>query len=1079
MKYQQNYYQEISKNVELSKYKQQSRLFDNIHFLTEQQNYNPLKQSDNYDYRYFQSDDDDEKKISQRSDSSVSSYHSSPRKRNTGGRRISRSRSRSRQSSSERNIRRPSKLQDNQIHDNERSSESDMDNQDENFKEKSDNHTGCQNEYQLINKQEDFIEVEDSNSAIKQQNLENTQLIDEEKQKTEFQKQKENSSMKKQNQEDILIEDLKQKINYYQFLKEQYLNISQCFKLQETDQITQNNQIQLETSDSQMLQENLLNDDDFKYKAIVFMNQVFNYSSRVNLEYQTKNIKCASGLEEGDQNYLISRQDQMYQFFSDQEIDGLNYFEFSERTMHMPDQFKNNLQQKLSNEKRLNFIKFILDRKVNKKLIESITKNELILDLMPSTIDTKVVSLHINIDNMLSILLAANCIASTFNFNLLVLSGNNDVKKQNMSNYQNYLQLLFDSIIQQRAVQSLSILNIPYFCKPLISSLQNNDLGFSYIQSLSINTYIGVQDQLNFLNLLTNLPYLSSLDCQGFILDTAEKVKAFNNLVRKLVSANIQIEYLPKNFNFVFQFENLKYLKIRLGIQYQQMTNRKIDNFFKSLSSSSKLKVLFVDFNLTMHKKEKKSKKNQQNRANQEQMYDSEEDIDEDEEEDYEQNENYGEQECQEYNEYEEEEDDDDDSSSQSDGDDNDEEEKGEEEVDNKQEEMLENDYNGVNNNQSLKLLNHLNNLTELKNLKLNLELSQTLAYNLLEFFQKNKFLKKFCLYSNEDFTINQYYQAFLQEFKQVQSDRIDFKNIFEIIACQQNLEYVDLSMSNYSIKYQKCNKDENSSKMSLQQSVLPAYPNAFNPIFFKLTNLIQLDYSANNDNLNCHELLNNLLLSLQTSENIQKINISINDSYNHYQSKQQYEQFPLFQNLNNLRCLNYLELNIKFDEIILNSLSELILTNKNIKIIQFQGQNNNTYQEQNLKGYGNLIRSLSSSLLQSASLNSLLYQTNNYFYSRFKQEEQEEMKQKHLKEIENEIVIPLIEFIENKNRKLKNLTFFQYLDRELHNELILLSLLKDIQPLKIEFCSSMISQFQQSQNLKNLFKQCQDKMVV
>ncbi|KAL4462075.1 hypothetical protein ABPG74_000920 [Tetrahymena malaccensis] len=1099
LKYQQNYFEEVSKNVELSKYKQQSRLYDDIHFFSEQENYNPL-QWENYNSYYYHFDEDDEEQVIEQrigSDSSLDSYQMRKqgisRSRSSENRSQSRSRSNSsrsssrnpryRNSSSEGSIKRQRETNEKKIYDIEISSEGEIVNEDERIQKKKDNPNDNCKDYELLNKQNDFFEIKESKPANQQLNNGNHQLINEENVQRNVQQQKEKSSKKKQNKEDIQIENLKQKINFYQFTKQQYLDILQYFKQEET------NQMQFETQDSQISQENMLDQDDFKYKAIIFMNKIFNQSfKQLNLEYQVNNIRCTSGLEEGDQNNLIDRASQMDQFFSRQEIDALNYFEFSENTIFKPEQFKSNLQEKLSNEKRLNFINFTLGRKLDKKLIQSIDQNELLLDLIPSTIDTKVIILKLSIDNMLSILLAANCIASTFNFNLVIIQGIDyfrNHRKQDTSIYQNYLQLLFDSIIQQRAIQSLSIQDIPLFSKPLIRSLKNIDLGFTYIQNLSINNQICEEEQLDFLNILAQLPYLSSLDCQDFILDTTEKVKALNNVLKKLISAQIKIDYLPKNFNFEFQFEKLKHLQISLGIQKQQLTNRKLDNFFKSLSQSQNLKVLDVNFQQSYYQKQNKSKKKLQNRANRDQDDDNEEDFDDGASagEYDEQYDNYDEDDCQEYIE----EDNNDESSSiQSDQDDSNEEEIEVEEVVNEEDKILEDDKNGKKNNQPLQLLNHLNNLMQLQDLHLNLELSQLLVDNLLEFLQKNKILKKFTLKSNENFTYNQYYQVFLQEFKQIQSARVDFKNVLEIISCQQNLEQVNLILQNYNIQYRKCNKDENCSKIYLQQQQQPLYKDGFNLNSFKLNNLIQITYNSKNQSGNCHEQLNDLLSSLQISENIQKINISINDAYNTYQSKSQQkpfektgEQYLLFQNLKNLRSLNYLQLTIKFDEILINSLSELILTNKNIREINLQGCQSNACLEQNFKGYGNLIRSLSSSCLQSASLKFILQYNSYYFLQNLEQKVQEEFKKKHLKEIENEILHPLLDLIENKNRKLKKLTFFEKLDNELHSELILSSLLKDIQPLKIEFNDDMRRIFNKSEKLKDLYQQCQDKNVV
>ncbi|EAR91095.2 hypothetical protein TTHERM_00430160 (macronuclear) [Tetrahymena thermophila SB210] len=1048
IKFQQNYFQEVSKIVELSKHKQQSRLFDNIHFQTEQENYNPITNnlSDN-----------------QQLDESF----------------------RSSNSSTERNIK--SLNNDERIQDVEISSESEMVDEDKKIEDKSDSNNCDNNESDYeFNEQEIINEFENSNKYEQDYDYDYGQQINQEKLSGEVQKQKEKSSMKKQSKEDILIEELKQKIDYYKFNKEQYLNILKDFKLLETDQI-KTNQIQLENNGSQILCDNHQDIDDIKYKAILFMNQVFNKQyNRINLEYQTKDIINTMSLEEGDSNSSIYRSCQMYQFFSNQEIDGLNYFEFSESTLKQPDQFKINLQEKLSNEKRLNFINFELVGQINKKFIEKIDSNELIFDLMPSTVDTKVITLYFDINNMLSILLAANCIASTFNFNIVNIQGDGYLKKQERNTYQTYLQLLFDSIIQQRAIQSFQIQNIPFFAKPFIKSLQNIDLGFTYIQNLSIQSSICEQEQLSLLNILSQLPYLSSLDSTRFILDTAEKIQAFNSVVRKLVSADIRIDYLPKNFDFVFQFENLKYLKIILGIQKLQITNRKIDNFFKSISSCSSLKLLVVNFYLTNYNKQNKSKKNEKNRSDQEQMYDNNEDDDiesegyvDDQDENYDQDEY---QDCQQ-------EDYDDNGSNYSDQEDSDKQEKEleeEEEEEIMQDEIIENYQNGLKNNQSYKLLNHLNNLKELHEIDLDIEISQLLADNLLEFLQKNKFLKKFCLKSNENFTTNQYYQAFLYEFKQIKSARVDFKNILGIIGCQQNLEMVNLKLGNYQIQYQKCNQVENSSKMHLQQKVQSDMLNMYNPIFFKLSNLIEFKYDSNNKNMKTHEQLNLLLSSLQASEKLQKISINIQDTQN-YESEITGVITPinqeclLFQKLNNFRFLNDLQLSIKFDETLFNSLSELILANKNIRIINLQGDNNynQTYREQNCKGYGNLIRSLSTSFLQSVTVNFLFSCNNNNFYKKFDLKKQEELKEKHIKEIENEIVNPLIDFIENKSRKLKNLTFFEQLDNELHNKIILGSLLKDIQPIKIEFNKIMKMQLSTSENLKSLYQQCLDKMVI
>ncbi|EAS02261.1 hypothetical protein TTHERM_00622810 (macronuclear) [Tetrahymena thermophila SB210] len=1019
IKHQITYFQEVKNIVQKSKSKQQSRQFDEITFLNYLENYNPINQSS-------ESDQCDE------------------------------------------NLYNENEIQN-----------------DENLEQKVQSDADSQDDQQLD--QENLSDDQNDSAQNDQKDCEQELTQEQMNQNIEHQ-----NNMQKQ--QDKQISDLKQKITFYQFMKQQILNI-----LQKNDQditnlkpITAADFTNEETyPENQMSIDSELSNQRFKTMSLI--NRFFSkYQHQLNLEYQEKlNNISSSSLEQGFENSKIKRKNVYPFYFSSQEIQILNYFEFSPNSVQKPDSFKKNLQQKLSEEKRLNFINLQFNKGVDKKLIQKIEDNELILDLIPSTIFTKVIDLNISTNNLLSILLAAKCLSQISNFNVLNIEGDNaSMDQKNKSNYHNYLRLVFDSILQQRALQSLSLFNIPLFSQSFLASLQSIDLGQCYIDSLQLESYISEKDQQDLLKVIQCLPYLKSFQCQGLILDTKEKIELLNNILRKITCAKIVILQLPDNFDFLFEFQNIKFLEIHIGIGKQKLTNRKLENFFKSLSTSKNLKYLKFRFFLSIKKKKNLKKKED----NHEQEHDNQNEDDEIEEQQNQNNEDCDnqndneEEEDNEEDDYEKEEDEDEQNQNiDSDDDeiyfgrrkssrrsrnyrvnyDDDEEE---------EEQVLCDDE--INFQQSYKFFNYLNHLEDLQDVHFELELSQKLAESLTSFLKQSKNQKKFFLKSNEDFTDNTYYQAFLQEFQSLNSAKVDFKNIYEIIGNKKNLQNFHLKLRNYSIQYQQQGEKDNNYVLNIQQESLPLNNIGFNPIVFQLPNLVEFCYKTSNKNIDCYQQLSYLLSSLQKSENLQKIDLLINNEYSDdYQNRQKKQSeiedikrknfnskiHTLFSSLNDLSQLYTIKLSIELDEILLNSLSNFIQGNKNLKYLYLEGANSYWHASSvNLKGFAKLIWSLG----KSQSLKLISFNKIFDFYG---------INQTQQQLLQDEIVIPLAKLIENKDRNLTTIELLQEL-KEDQIEIILNSLLASISPINIKFNYRITNSIRESENLQKLYDQYKDK---
>ncbi|KAL4439070.1 hypothetical protein ABPG74_008845 [Tetrahymena malaccensis] len=1036
--YQINYFKETKNIVQSSKQKQQLRQFDDIKFLNFQENYYPFdKQSQQDEYDEYG-----------RTKKDIRTWGSKGRQQ-------------------DKDIYSQSEIGNEENLENSEDVENNM------------NGEGDQNDIALDDKMND---QKDQDSQIDNENM----LIQEQKKLTI---QIQNN---KQKQEDKLISNLMQKIAFYQFKKQQILDI-----LQKNDQDLINfkplasSEFIDEGKEAEIQMDIESEFSNQRYNTIIFLGNILNsYMKEINLEYQENlnNIQ-PSNLEQGFENYHISKKD-IYPFhLSKQEFQTLNYYEFSPHYIQKPDAFKKNLQNKLSNEYRLNFIKLKFNKGVDKKLIEKIEENELILDLIPSTIFTKVIDLSLSTKNLLSILLSANCLASLSNFNILNIEGDDSIKDQkNKTNYHNYLRLLFDSILQQRALQSLSILNIPLFSQSFLASLQSIDIGQCYINSLQLESNISEKDQQDLLKIISCLPCIKYFQCQGLILDTLEKIELLNSILKRITSAKIVIVQLPNNFNFLFEFENIKFLEIHIGIKKQMLTNRKLENFFKSLSKSKNLKQLKFRFFLSIKKKQNQKNK-EQYQENENQDDDIEEQQSQNNDDDYDnQNDNEDEEEIEEEDQSINSNEDEDEyeydnsnnnrynrqyqnGSSNYDDDEEEEEEEGQ---------LLCEDE--INFEKSYQFFNLLNDLEDLQDVEFELELSQNLAESLNSFLQQSKNLKKFMLKSNSKFTYNKYYQAFLQEFKLLNSSKVDFKNIYEIINSKQSLSNFHLNLKNYQIYYGKLREKDENYILNIEQKSLPLNNTGFNPINFQLPNLLEFNFKTSNENIDCYEQLNQILLSLQKSENLQQITIEIQNKYrdpDYYygQKKQNNDEelkrqnfnsktYKLFSNLNNLRQLFKVELQIDLDEILLNSLSEFIQSNKFIKQLYLKGANSYWGSNLvNLKGYSKLIQSLSES--QSVKLISFGQFLDVYNITK-----------SQLQQLQDEFTNPLVKLIENKNRNLATIEILQEF-KEDDIELILKSLLASTVPITASFNYRITDKLRRSDILTKLYDQCKDKKII
>ncbi|KAL4489480.1 hypothetical protein ABPG72_002776 [Tetrahymena utriculariae] len=1041
IKYQINYFQQVKTTVQLSKQKQQQRQFNDIAFLNVQENHNPINKN-NGD--------------------------------NNGYGRRQRGRRRDYDDDENNNIYSETEIDSEENYERNEDAESGVDNQ-------GDQQLGLEN---CSDNQNDII----LNEQIENQNDQNTQIGNEQILIQEEKKQITQNQNNKQKQEDKLINNLKQKIIFCQFKKQQILNI-----LQKNDQDLANFKpiAAADFTDEGKESEIQMNfDSEFsnqRFNTICFLKRCFQQYCQIDLEYQEKlkNV-FSSSLEQGFNNSKIVRKNFYPFYFSKQEMQSLNYYEFSSNYVQKPGAFKKNLQQKLSDESRLNFINLILNKDVNKKLIEKIEDNELILDLIPSTIFTKVIDLNLSTNNLLSILLAANCLASFSNFNILNIEGDNSILDQkNKINYHHYLRLLFDSILQQRALQSLSLLNIPLFSQSFLNSLQSIDLGQCYINSLQLESYISEKDQQYLLKLISCLPYIKSFLCQGLILDTKEKIQILNSILKKITCAKIVILQLPDNFDFLFEFENIKFLEIHISIGKQRLSNRKLENFQKSLSTSKNLKFLNFRFFFSIKKKKNQKKKEQVEENEQESLNEGDE-IDEQQNQNNMDSDNQSSDE--EENEYSDDEEEQQVNSEEEDYDDDNYHIKSRQYNRNRRQHSSnqEDEYNEgqvlcddeMNAQQSYKFFDYLNDLEDLQDIEFEIELSQKLTESFISFLEQSKNLTKIVLKSNEDFTDNNYFQAFLLEFKQLNSAKVDFKNIYEIISKKQNLQKFDLNLKNYQIYYKKISEKDSNYSLNIQQKNLPLNSIGFNPIIFQLPNLIEFSYKASNENMDYYQQLSWLLSSLQKSENLQKIKIEIENKYRDERSSKQKKQnsiedlkrqnfnsksHTLFSNLNNLGQLFKIELSIDLDEIILNSLSEFIQNNKFIKYFYLERACSFwNYSSVNLKGFSKFIQSLStSSSLKLISLSKLI---DRYEISKIQQQQ-----------LWDEIVNPLVNLIEKKDRNLATIEFFQDLNED-QIQSILKSLLESTSPINIKFNYQITNKVRRSENLQKLYDQYKDK---
>ncbi|KAL4483639.1 hypothetical protein ABPG72_006705 [Tetrahymena utriculariae] len=196
----------------------------------------------------------------------------------------------------------------------------------------------------------------------------------------------------------------------------------------------------------------------------------------------------------------------------------------------------------------------------------------------------------------------------------------NIAKKKGLKNSETFelLDEAYQICLKNRNLQSLEITSFNSIAfESFLSAMTNVDLTFSNICFLSLKIKdINVEQQqlCTFFSCLNELQYLQHLTLNNLNISEQETINSMNQVLKKQKYLNIQISYLTDSVDLNFNFEQAQYLYLEIDLAESQLTKKQQLNLFSSLCQTKHL--TYIKLNVYHDQGQSNAEEQQQQKNN-------------------------------------------------------------------------------------------------------------------------------------------------------------------------------------------------------------------------------------------------------------------------------------------------------------------------------------------------------------------------------------------------------------------------------------------------------------------------------